>query len=268
MLAPNSSIKQTAKKALMPTFLQSVTVGCVIVFAWFIGLLASTLGSVAFGTIGYVVMLLALVVLVLFPLFLGAVNYFRHLTHEQKESVVVIFKYFSNFKEYKRALRFSLCMLLKYGLAALLVFSPCITIALLSNEAVYDALNISMPVWVSNLWALNSFMVILGIVSLIFLTLKYYLASFIFVSNDTISGADAVKFSTIISKRTGGDFFGLMFSFAPLLLISFFVAPLVFSLPYILSAYAVHGRLAIKAYNLDVDRLNTVNPPSYTADRI
>lgn len=268
MLAPNSTIKQYAKKSLSPNFLQSVAVCCVLVFTWFIAMFASSLGSIAFGWLGYAAMLLAIILFVLFPLFLGALYYFRRLIFEQQDSALVIFKYFSNFKEYKRALRFTLALFARFALAALFVYSPSIIIGLLSNEAIYQTFNIQLPVWVSVLWTLNSFAVIVATIGLMFITLKYYLSSFIFVSNDTIAPSEAIKFSTIISKRTGGDFFGLMLSFTPLALLSLTVAPLIFIFPYVLTAYAVHGRFAITAYNLDVDRFNTVSAPSYTADGI
>ena len=268
MLAPNSTIKQTAKKALSPRYMTALVACCLLVFAWFIGMLSSSLASVAFGTIGFVAILLAVVIFALIPLLLGVLYYFRRLTFEQEDSVLVIFKYFSNTKEYKRALRFAFLIFLKFALAALFVFSPCIIIALLSNETIYQFLGIELPVWMPILWTLNSFIVILAIISLAFITLKYYLSAFLFVSNDRLDPSQAIKFSCLISKRTGGDFFGLMFSFTPLILLSVLVAPLIFTLPYILSAYCVHGRFAITAYNLDVDRFNKANTPSYTADQI
>lgn len=268
MLAPNSTIKQTAKKSLLPRYMTALVVCCLLVFAWFIGMLSSSLASIAFGTIGFIALLLAVVIFVLIPLLLGTIYYFRRLTFEQDDSILVVFKYFSSAKEYKRALRFALLISIKFGLAALFVFSPCIIIALLSNETIYQFLGVGLPVWMPILWALNSFIAILAIISLAFITLKYYLSTFLFVSNDQLAPSQAIKFSCLISKRTGGDFFGLMFSFTPLMLLSIFVAPIVFTLPYILSAYCVHGSLAITAYNLDVDRFNTDNTPSYTADQI
>ena len=51
-------------------------------------------------------------------------------------------------------------------------------------------------------------LVICGFV--VFFMLKFYLSAFIFVANDSIDPYEAINMSSIISKRTGGDFFGLV----------------------------------------------------------
>lgn len=268
MLAPNQVIKKTAKAAFLPRFLHSAAVCCVIIFTWFIGLFSSSLISVFAGTIGYLLSRLALLFFVLCPLLLGAIYYFRRLIWQQEDNVLIVFKYFSNLGEYKRALRFTMLIFTKIALSALLVFSPCIVIWLLSNDALYQLIGTSIPIWSLNLDALNDFALIIAAFVLAFILLKYYLAAFIFTSNDDIDPSEAINMSTIISKRTGGDFFGLVLSFIPWLLLSLFVAPLLYTLPYFLTSYAVHCRFAITTYNLDVERFNSSNAPSYTADEI
>ena len=126
----------------------------------------------------------------------------------------------------------------------------------------------SIPVWTSNLWALNSFLVILSTLALVFVMIRYYLAPTIFIANDEIDPAEAVNMSTIISKRTGADFVGLTLSFAGWILLSLLVAPLIFTLPYFTTSYCVHCRFAITTYNMDVDRFNASFTPSFSTDEI
>lgn len=268
MLAPSSVVKKTAKTALAPRFLHSVAVCCVIVFAWFVGIFSSFLFSAFTGEIGFHLMHLAIFIFLLSPLILGALYYFRRLIWQQEDDVLIIFRYFSSLSEYKRIMRFIGLISFKFALSALLVFSPCIVIWLLSNETLYEILGVSLPIWTSNLWTLNSLVIIIAYFLLAFIWLKYYLSAFIFVSNDDIDPSEAITMSTIISKRTGGDFFGLVISFIPLILLSVFIAPLLFTLPYFLTSYAVHCRFAITAYNLDVERFNAASAPSFTADGI
>ena len=180
--------------------------------------------------------------------------------------MLIIFKYFSSLDEYKRALHFTLLIFLRLVITALVTFSPCIVVWVLSNDAFYEALGMSLPIWASNLWALNSVIAIFSSFVLVFIMLRFYLAPFIFVASDDIDSAEAVNMSSIISKRTGGDFFGLVLSFAGWIVISLFIAPLVFTVPYFAASYCVHCRFAITAYNRDVDRFNASSTPSYSTD--
>lgn len=268
MLAPSTVIKQTAKTALANRFLHSVAVGSVFIFAFFAAELAASLASYFAGTVGYVITLAALLFFAVFPLELGVLNYFRRLLWGQQDSLLIIFKYFSDFNEYKRALHFIFLLCARIVCASAVLYSPCILVWILSNERIYSALNISLPVWTSNLWALNSFIAIVASFVLAFVMLKYYLSPFIFTGNDNIDPAEAVNMSTIISKRTGGDFFGLVLSFAGWIILSFLVSPLVFTLPYFIASYGVHCRFAITAYNRDVDRFNANYAPSFSTDEI
>ena len=163
---------------------------------------------------------------------------------------------------------FSFIIGIKLVFVAVVLYLPCLVVWILSNEQIYSFFDMSLPIWSSNLWALNSFLAFVASLALVFVMLKYYLAPFVFVSNDSIDPAEAVNMSTIISKRTGADFFGLVLSFAGWIVLSFLVAPLVFTLPYFIASYCVHCRFAVTAYNRDVDRFNSNVTPSFSTDEI
>lgn len=268
MLAPSPIVKATAKQALRENFLKSVAVACVLVFAFFSCVLISSLVSIFLGDVGYIAAMALMIAFVMFPLVLGVLSYFRRKLYNQDDSVLIIFKYFSSAAEYKRALHLSLLIGVKLVVSALILYFPCIIVWVLSSEKLYLFFDISLPVWSSNLWALNSFLGFVASLALLFVMLKYYLAPFIFVSSDNIDPAEAVNMSIIISKRTGADFFGLVLSFAGWILLSFLVAPLIFTLPYFIQSYTVHCRFAVNAYNRDVDRFNASITPSYSTDEI
>ncbi|MBQ8739945.1 MAG: DUF975 family protein [Clostridia bacterium] len=268
MLAPSPIIKQKAKSALSNRFLHSVAISCVFIFALFAGELVASLASIFSGIVGYVLVLIAFTVFVAMPLLFGLLYYFHRLLCEQNDSILVVFKFFSSAYEYKRALHFAFLLSIRLVFAILVLYSPCIIVWLLSSEQLYSLFDISIPIWTSNLWALNSFIVVIASFALVFVMLKYYLSPFIFVANDDIDPAEAVNMSTIISKRTGGDFFGLALSFAGWILLSMLVAPLIFTLPYFATSYSVHCRFAITAYNRDVERFNASVAPSYSTDEI
>ena len=268
MTAPSPVVKSVAKDALKKNFLRSVVVCCVLIFVFFVVMLTSSLISVFAGSIGYTAAFSALLFLIVEPLLLGVFNYFRRLIFEQDDSVLIIFKYFSSAKEYKRAIHFITLLTIRFIGVALVLYLPCIIVTILSNEAIYSFFNLQVPLWTSNLWALNSFLAILAFFGIVFIMLKYYLAPIIFVGNDTLEPAEAVHMSTIIAKRSGADFFGLVLSFIPWMLLSVFVAPLMFTLPYFITSYCVHSRFAITVYNCDVDKMNSSVTPSFSTDEI
>ncbi len=268
MLAPSPIVKKTAKAALSGHWLQAFAVSCVLLFAFFVCELASSLVSVFAGSVGYIAAMSFFAIFAISPLSLGVLYYFRRRLWGQDDSLLIIFKYFSSVYEYKCSLQFLLLLALKILVTAAALFSPCLIVWLLSNEKIYSWLNMSLPIWASNLWTLNSFLALFATFALVFVMLKYYLSPFIFVSNDNIDPAEAINMSCIISKRTGADFFWLVLSFSGWLLLSIFVAPLIFTLPYIIASYGVHCRFAITAYNRDVDRFNADITPHYSTDEI
>lgn len=268
MLAPSPVVKKTAKTALADHWMQAIVVSAVLIFAFFIGELTATLVSIVADMIGYIIFLFLFVVFAIYPLFLGALSWFRRLLWGQNDSVLLIFKYFSSKADYKRALHFVAILTTKFAVVAAVLFSPCVIVLILSSEWFFAMFNLSLPVWTSNLWTLNSFWIIIATFALVFVALKYYLAAFLFVSNDDLHPAEAVNMSTIISKRTGGDFMGLTLSFCGWILLSFLVAPLVFTIPYFITSYGVHCRYAITAYNNDVDRFNAKDTPYYSVDEV
>lgn len=268
MLAPSPVVKKIAKEALKKDVLKSMAVGSIFAFVFFIVVLISSLVDIFANMIGSIAAMALLIFFAVCPLALGVFNYFRRLMFDQDDSVLIVFKYFSNISEYKRAMQFILLMAVRLVAVAAILYLPCIIVLVLSNESIYSFLNIPLPLWSSNLWALNSFLSFIATLALVFVMLKYYLAPFIFVSNDEIDPAEALNMSTIISKRTGADFFGLALSFVGWILLSFFVAPIIVTIPYFITSYNVHSQFAITAYNRDVDRFNENVAPSFSTDEI
>ncbi|MBR3968554.1 MAG: DUF975 family protein [Clostridia bacterium] len=268
MLAPSAVVKLTAKNALKGKGLKSVAVCCVLLFVFFIAELTASLVSIFAGKFIFFVISVVFYLFAVCPLLLGVLYFFRRLIWEQDDNVLIIFKYFSNFAEYKRAVHFLFLLTIRLALAAAILFLPSFFVSILSSEKIYALLDIPLPIWTSNLWALNSFFVILSSMALVFFMIRYYLAPTIFIANDDMDPAEAVNMSTIISKRTGADFVGLVVSFTGWIVLSLFVAPLIFTLPYFITSYCVHCRFAITMYNIDVDRFNASFTPSFSTDEI
>ena len=268
MLAPSPVVKKTANTALSGHWLQASAVSCVLIFAFFIGELSASLISIVAGKVGFIIFFIAFLIFALSPLALGVLYWFRRLLWGQNDETVTIFRYFSSLSEYKRALHFILILTCKLGGAAVILLLPSFIVWMLSSERFYVWFDIPFPVWTSSLGTLNSFLIIIAVFALLFIALKYYLAPFLFISDDDIHPAEAVNMSTVISKRTGADFFGLVLSFIGWIILSLFIAPLIFTVPYFWASCAVHCRFAVTAYNRDVERFNNNNTPHYTVDEV
>lgn len=268
MSAPSPVVKLTAKNALAGRWLPSAAVCTVLLLVYFTGDILASLISMPFGTTGYILFFALFTVFALFPLILGATYYFRRLLWGSTDSALIIFKFFSSVQLYKRAINLSLLLALKLIAAAVVLFLPCLLVLLLSSEWLYAFFDMSLPIWASNMWVLNSFLVIFAVLALCFVMLKYYLSAFLLVCDENMTAAEAVNMSTIISKRSGANFVGLIMSFAPWILLSLLVAPLIFTLPYFIASYCVHCRFSIAEYNSDVDRFNASSTPYFRADDI
>lgn len=268
MTVTGSMVKQVARQTLYNCFLPSAAACTMVVFAFCIVTLIASLVYLFAGMVGYYVTTAILFIFMLCPMILGALDFSRRMLWQQQNSALMVFKYFSSFKDYKRAITFVLSMTVRVVLIALILYIPSIILFALSNQQLYDKLNVSLPVWASNLWALNSLLAFVSTLAFVFVVLKYYLAPFIFVCNDEIESAEAINMSIIISKRTGADFFGLVFSFAGWILASLFLLPLIFTAPYFALAYSEHCRVAISEYNRDVDTFNSTATPTYNVEEL
>lgn len=263
MTAPSGVVKQTAKTALCGNWLKSIVATTAVVFSVLICIfIADLVATVSTDIVGVIIMLL-LSFFLLFPLFLGALYFFRRILWGQDDSTVLLFRFFSSATEYRRAIHLSFLAILRLVSNGLLLFSPCLIVRLFASNKLYSLINVSMPVWAESLVYVSYFLGAIGALALFFVMLKIYLAPFLFVADEDMDVDEAINMSQIISKRTDSDFFWLCISFLPLILISVFVIPLIFTLPYFICSYLVHCRFAVAQYNRDVDRFNTDNSTTF-----
>ena len=266
MLAPSGVIKQTAKTALSGKALAAFSASCVFVFICIICTMLSELIWMVAGAASAVVFASLLAIFLCAPLALGVLYYFRRILWGQNDNITIVFRYFSCIDEYKRALHLTLLLALRLLAAGALLFSPSVILDALASEKFYSLIGISIPVWSSNLWVVISFLRVVAGVLLFFVMLKYYMAPFLFIGDDNMDAAEAVNMSTIISKRTSGEFFWLIVSMAAWIALSLLLIPLPFLLPYFICVYGVHCRFAVANYNKDVDRVNSEHIPHFEAN--
>ncbi len=267
MVASSAIVKDTAKTALKPNYLKSVIGSTVVVFSSIICYLLSKLLGTVFGRVAYYTVLALFILFILIPLFYGLIRFFRRMQWGQNDGVISIFYYFSSKHSYLRVIKLNVIIALRLLVIGLVLMIPAVITDVLQNGHLYDLFGITMPLWTSNLWIVSEVLKVSALIVLFFVSLRFYIAPFLFVADDGIDVLEALHFSTVISKRTAFDFFFLIISFALWILLSILLMPLCFILPYFIMSYLVHCRFAVAQYNRVVDEISGNNSaPYYSAD--
>ncbi len=265
MTSGSKAVKHTAKTVLKNNLL-SVMFGCsIFLFTFFIVSYVSHFLGVVAGTIASEVIYISLSVLVIFPLLLGLFRFVWRLLLDAKDVPIAVFYYFCGMDEYIKSLKFFLKVFAKCIIPAIFFFLPSLAVQVILSGKIFEWLDVSIPLWSANLEYVYLFLRSLAYILLIIYMLKYYLAPFLIVSDENMDIDEALNMSKIISRKTTVDFIYLFFSFAFWILLSVPVIPLIFTLPYFLTSYAVHYRYAVADYNRHIEESMSNEFPTYVA---
>lgn len=262
--ATNRAVKATAVTAMQKNLTGCVFAGVAFLFVGVFCGVITLCATMVIAPIAAWVLALAFAVCLLFPLFLGLLRYYRRTLWGTYDNAAEIFYYFSSAEVYKEAFNMSVLFIGRLLFYGILFNLPAIIAGVLSNPAVYEAFQITVPAWSQGLWPVEYFFEILGGIALFFFMLKFYLAPFLFVAQEGSDAASAFELSRIISRRSATDFFWLVISFAGWIILSLLVVPLVATLPYMMCAYAVHCRFVVAQYNKTADQQN-ISAPTFDA---
>lgn len=254
MTMSSDAVKKTAKTALKGNYVKAIISSAVFVFAYLLSIYANTLFDFVLGRVAYYIVFIAVSVFALSPLFLGLLRGFWRVLFGVDDKITVLFYYFSTVKLYKRALSFFALFILKFAVLGLILYLPSLLLDFFAGALFFNMLEISPPIWISNLWPISSFLKIIAFVALVFVLLKYYIAPVLFIADDNMDCAEAIHMSTIIAKGSSIDFVYLFFSFIGWILICLFLIPVVFVMPYLICSYLVHARFAVAKYNKHISR--------------
>lgn len=252
------AVKSTAKACLKGEKLKAGIVAAAVVFAFYT-VVFSVIGILQLASDNFLLtlgILLITYVFVLHPLILGAIRYFWRLTDNANDPPSEVFYFFTGFPQYKRALKCILLMLFKVAVATFVCMLPYFIVTLLSNSWIYRFLGTEIPLWVTRLALVQAFLYVAGIIAAILVSSRYYLFPAVVVMDEDMLLLEAVHISVMLSGRTLGNYLGLIINLLPFVLLSFLVMPLLYTLPILLSCYAVHCRYALVNYNLSLDFYN------------
>lgn len=259
MNAGNRAVKITAKTALKNNMLRSIFSVSIIIFSVFICTYLSYLVGIIFGGIVSALFSIAFTLLIIIPLCLGVLRFFWRILFSVEDNPVSSFYYFSSKKLYFKSLSFILILLLKVIPPAIILAIPVFGVWLVSKGSIFELANMSIPLWTANLSYIFIFLRSLAVILLILYMIKYYMAPLFFVADENMDSAECFHMSTVISKKTSLDFSFLLISFWGWILLSMLIIPLIFTLPYMITSFAVHFRFAVAEYNKHIENVNAQN---------
>ena len=259
MTVSSKEIKATARGIISARMVQSVL--CVVIYlsVCFIGGLIQTFIHYIFGDTVSQVFLWLYIIFLASPMFLGLLRYFWRMTFDSDDLPSSVFYYFSDKSLYHKAMKLVKVLAFKGIKIALLVFIPIFILWLITNTYIYDLFKVSIPVWTTNLNSIYNLVYSFSCILFITLFSKYYLAPILFIGDENIDPLEAMNMAKIIANKSYVDFIFLTFSFLGIILISFFVLPIIFTLPYLLVSYILHSFHAIADYNQYIKTKNDMN---------
>ncbi len=249
MLSQSKVSKLTAKSAFQGKWIKMLAIGSILTFSLlmiypFYILIASFFPFPV--TVGF---LTILGVLWEAPLMLGALRTLWQELSIGESGVADVFYYFSSFGRFKQAFKFECVLVFKVAVTFVVCLAPAIAISVITDVGVQNTIGFSLPIWLSGLHILGSLFTFIGSTVAFFVSLKYFAAPFLFVSDEEgVAGGLFYKASRL-SKIGYIEFISLLASFIGWFILGIFVFVLPFILPYFLLSAISLCRFTVYQYN-------------------
>lgn len=253
----NYIIKANAKTSLENKWSGAISIGAIILsifclYVVFLQLILIPITAILnefFTTVAIIVLTVVTAQLFGMPLLYGALRWFWFTSSDANVPISEIFCYFSNGKEYLRALSLSFRIFVRSSAVLFFCFLPSLIIVVISSPTTYNIFNMSMPYWASSVWALGNILTFFGVIMSFVLLLRYFAAPILMINDPSITPHEALDLSVIITKNANGKTLSFVLSFFGWFLLTFLYLPTLFTLPYFLASYSVFCRFLINHYN-------------------
>ncbi len=185
---------------------------------------------------------------VLSPLGLGVKKWFTGQISGEAPPILTILDYFYNWRCLFRAIGLRLMVWLRMAAWGLLFAIPSLLLGaglVLMEKPAYGLE--ALPVVA--MAALEVVVTICMAVLWYFMTLRYYLAGYIFVTDESIGLHAAIRKSAAAMKGGKRILFGLQLSMLPWCICSLFVVPALFVKPYYSASMAIFAKVRLEGYD-------------------
>ncbi len=181
-------------------------------------------------------------VAVILPLFFGVMKWFWTVSGGGNSEIIEIFHYFSSPKKFWRSAALSFGIFWRAALGAVICFLPFILSKVMLSPDFYNFFGYGMPIWVSGLFPLKTLFKVLGFVLFIFWIFRYILFYSVMFYEPDLSAHAVLKKTVKVAKGRTLHIAGFVFSFIGWIFLSFLCLPMIFTVPFMLSSFAVYGR--------------------------
>ncbi len=256
MSAGSKAVKKTAITTLKANLLPCLFAGFITIFAYFCCNLISSLFSYANLNVVANIFFYLLLFFLFMPLLFGLLRFNWRILLGVTDNCVSVFYYFSGKIQYLKIIKLQFILLIKAFMRGIIFFIPAIFIKLISQEFFYNFFDMPMPLWAGNLGPVINGLLTFALVLLIFMMLRFYMAPMLVVADEKMEVDEAIHMSDTISKKSAIDFIYLTLSFIGWIILSYFVFPLIITLPYMILSYLYHCRFAVAEYNKHIEKIN------------
>ncbi len=261
----NAAVKSTAKVALKSFWPQAITACFLVLTILSVPYVASAVNTVIMGVYSLwvnVCIYSVFCVAVVAPLFFGVLRYFRRAVYGNADSLNSLFYYFNNKKRYKNSVWFTFVLAFRLVLVAAVTFLPYLIVKILE----FLPIKLFSDSVVMQVGIVRGILFLFGAAFFIVTTARYYISPMLFVSCEDMHWTEVFYLSKHISKYSAGSFLVLLVGFTGWILLSVCGFTLIYTAPYMLTAYVVHCRYAFNKYNHNIELMKETDFPEYRSD--
>ena len=257
MSVGSNAVKSTAKTALKGNYLSMVVSSLILAFSWILCLNLAFLLMPVVGEIGTFIIGVLMLLFLLLPMVLGLLRSVWRLLFGVRDNPLSVFYWFSEKSQYLRSLKLIFQISMRIIIWLVVLNLPSLLLFFFSRSYFFEMIGAEVPVWTANFGYFSIILRNVSFVIVFFVMLKYYMAPILVIADENMDVNEAMYTSAVIAKKSSIDFIGLIVSSILWIIASFLLMPLPFTLPFLLSFYAVHTRFAIAEYNLHISEQRT-----------
>lgn len=184
---------------------------------------------------------------VLSPLQLGVKKWYCGQISGESPPILTILDYFYNWKKLFSAILLRLSVWIRRVLWGVLFAIPSVLLGAVLLRIQWPLYGMQALLFIALSVLLVAVTVLMGVLWY-FVTLRYYLADYIFVMQEGTSVRKAVKDSVKIMKGSKRVLFGLQLSLLPWYLTTVFLIPVIFVTPYYSASMAIFAKVRLEGY--------------------
>ena len=242
------AVKSTALATLKDNWAWAIAVCMVPICATFC---INIVFNLLYGVMGLVSYILCAVffMLCVSPLILGSIRMFWRLAYKEKDNLLSLFYYYESKQSYLKALSFSLRFALKIAISCVVFLILPAAVYAVSSGWIFTVFGAEIPAFANYMGLLVNLLFLCAVFLIIVRFVNLYLTIFLFVADESLSPKQCMIKGVHIGRLTKGMFSVHIFAFSGWIILSLFIVPLPFTLPYLLMSYVVDCRYSVAYYN-------------------